>query len=216
MPSAALPAGPGAEQDLGPCRDHLPSGEVAPVTIVNDDTGPTSSEQPAGGDPPETTELLYTAGQSAWLALISIVAVAGFALALVALIVANGGDGGGGGAASDGGPTGPVTEAEISATEFAFDPGDVELVADEEATVTLVNDGAVEHNWTVIEQGTTVADEAEIPDAPTVGGVETVGAGEDASAGLTLEAGTYQVICTIAGHLSAGMEGTVTATAAGA
>lgn len=178
------------------------------MTMTSDDTGPAADTPPAA-----TSEMMYGAGQSAWLALMSVVALLGLALAVVALVVAGSDDGGGSSAASDGAPSGPVGEAEISATEFAFDPADVELFADEEVSVTLTNDGAVEHNWTVIEQGTTVTSEEEIPDAPKAGEVATIAAGEDGSTTLTLEAGEYQVVCTIAGHFAAGMEGTVVASA---
>jgi hypothetical protein len=175
------------------------------VTLTEDNSGvATPSDEPS--------EMIYGVGQSAWLAVVTVVAFLGLALGLVALIVAGSDDGGGGGVAADGGgPTGPVTEAEISASEFAFDPSDIELVADEEATVTLANDGAVEHNWTVLEEQ--VTSEEEIADAPVAGAVDTVTAGETGTGTLTLAEGSYQVVCTIAGHFAAGMEGVVTASA---
>lgn len=179
-----------------------------PVTITEDSSGVAAQSD-------EPSEMIYGVGQSAWLAVVTVVAFVGLALGLVAVIVAGSDDsGGGGGTASDGAaPSGPVSEADVGASEFAFDPSDIELVADTEATITLTNNGAVEHNWTVLEQDVTVTTEEEVADAPVAGLVETVPAGETGTGTLTLAEGTYQVICTIPGHFAAGMEGVVTASA---
>ncbi|OWY59019.1 hypothetical protein B7486_76835, partial [cyanobacterium TDX16] len=152
--------GPDPRWALGPWSGGAAALRVTSMTTIDDDTT-------AGAPPPaETSEMAYSAGQAAWITLMSLVALVALALSIVAVVIANSDDGGSAAPASDGASSGPVTEAEVAASEFAFDPADVELVADEEVSVTLANDGAVEHNWTVLEQGTTVTSEDEIPDAP--------------------------------------------------
>ena len=156
-----------------------------------------------------TSPMVYGEGQAAWLALLTVVAFGALALAVVALVLATSEDGGGsGGEAASGGPSDSL---EIVATEFAFDPADAEVLADQEATVTLVNDGSVEHNWTVLEAGTTIGAESEFDEGMVLEAVGTAAAGETAEGPVTLEAGEYQVICTISGHFDAGMQGTVVA-----
>ena len=157
----------------------------------------------------DASPMVYGEGQAAWLAVLTVVAFGALALALVAVVLAASEDGGGGGSVS----AGPSDALEITATDFAFDPADTEVIADTEATITLVNDGAVEHNWTVLEAGTTIESESEFDESLVVGEVGDAAVGETAEGGVTLEAGEYQVICTISGHLDAGMKGTVVASA---
>ncbi|MCO8127210.1 plastocyanin/azurin family copper-binding protein [Acidimicrobiia bacterium EGI L10123] len=161
---------------------------------------------PVLGEP--GAELLFSAGQSAWLALISVGVLLALGISTVALFLAMSDDDSGGGAAA---PAGPATSVEIEASEFAFDPSDVAVVADTDVAVTLDNVGAVEHNWTVLEAGTTIAEEAEFePDTVVAEVAADPGASESGS--VNLAAGSYQVICTIAGHFAAGMEGTLEVT----
>lgn len=153
--------------------------------------------------PPPSTELLFGAGQSAWLALVTVGVLIALATSMVALFMAMGDDGGGVAA-----PTASATALTVEAVEFSFDPRDVAVVADTDVEVTLDNTGTVEHNWTVLELGTTISDETDHDPATVVAEVAAV-PGETASGTVNLAAGGYQVICTIAGHFSAGMEGTL-------
>ena len=75
-----------------------------------------------------------------------------------------------------------------------------------EVTVELTNNGALEHNWAIVEPG------AEVPvplDAETAEGIllydtGLVDPGSTATATFTApEAGEYLVICTVAGHYPA-------------
>jgi uncharacterized cupredoxin-like copper-binding protein len=170
----------------------------------------------ADGSSEETTEgesspMVYGEGQSAWLAVVTVVAFGALALAIVAVVLASGEDSGGDGGSDA--AAGPSDQVEVIATDFAFDPVDVAVFADQEATVSMVNEGAVEHNWTVLTAGTSISSEAEFEDSLVEAEVATVAAGETGEAGITLAEGDYQVICTISGHFDAGMEGTVTASA---
>lgn len=155
----------------------------------------------------DTSEMRFGAGETAWLAVVTVLALMGVALGIVALVAASGG--GDGGAAAGGGAG--LTEARVSASEFAFDPADVALVAGTEATVELTNGGSVEHNWTVLNAGEEIAAESEFDESMVLAATDNTAAGASNSVNVTLEAGDYQVICTLPGHFDAGMAGTVTA-----
>lgn len=154
----------------------------------------------------ETSEMRFGAGETAWLAVVTVLALLGVALGVIALVAS---DGGGGSAAPADGGGGVSGEATVSASEFAFDPADVALTAGAEVTVELDNGGAVEHNWTVLSEE--IAAESEFNEDLVVAQVGNTAGGETNSASFTLEPGEYQVICTIAGHFDAGMQGTVSA-----
>jgi plastocyanin len=118
------------------------------------------------------------------------------ASSLVVLTACGGGDGDGatdtaadGAAASSGGVT-------IEATEFAYSPEDFSLPADQDTELTLANKGVVEHDIVVEE-----LDDRELVFA---------NAGETVTETVSLPAGTYTFYCSIPGHRSAGMEGTLT------
>lgn len=83
----------------------------------------------------------------------------------------------------------------ISATEFKFDPGSFTVPADTPTTVTLSNEGVVEHDITI--------DDADV--------VIYAAAGKSEQGEVTLPAGEHVFYCSIPGHRDAGMEGTVTA-----
>jgi plastocyanin len=84
----------------------------------------------------------------------------------------------------------------IVATEFAFDPEDFSLPADEDVELTLENAGVVEHDIVVEE-----LDDRELVYA---------NAGETVTETVNLSAGTYTFYCSIPGHRASGMEGTLT------
>ena len=112
-------------------------------------------------------------------------------------------DSGGGGAAT--------TDLSVAASEFEYSPDSATVVAGEAVTVTLDNGGAVEHNYSVVASGETIESEDDISDDLIVASVDAVAAGATGSGTITVDAGEYQVICTIEGHLDAGMEGSLTA-----
>lgn len=148
-------------------------------------------------------EMLFGAGQSAWLAVVSVGVLIALAVSFVALFIAMNDDDPVAAPAA-----GSATSITVEASEFAFDPADVSIVADTDVEVTLDNVGAVEHNWTVLESGMTISDESEFEESMAVAEV-IADAGSSSSGSVNLPGGSYQVICTIAGHFSAGMEGTL-------
>jgi uncharacterized cupredoxin-like copper-binding protein len=76
-------------------------------------------------------------------------------------------------------------------------------------TLTLNNQGTMEHTFAVIAEGGRVSSAAELGDTEPVAGAEA-GASVNAAFTAPSEPGPYQVVCTIPGHLEAGMEATLT------
>ena len=116
--------------------------------------------------------------------------------------------GGGDGAAADQ-PAAVTIEVVQNDLYFGESPDNVEnpptwtVPAGADVTVELTNNGALEHNWAIVEPG------AEVPvpvDPETAGDIllydtGLVDAGATATATFTApEAGDYLVICTVAGH----------------
>ena len=108
---------------------------------------------------------------------------------------------------------GPQTaELEVTMTDFAFDPAEASVPAGAEVTLTLINDGSVQHNWVLMEQGYTAEAPFNDEDQANVVFESTVPADESETVTFTApsEPGTYQVVCSLEGHLEAGMEATLT------
>jgi uncharacterized cupredoxin-like copper-binding protein len=131
-------------------------------------------------------------------------------IALAALVAGCNGDGDGGAAGTGDDAEAGQTELTVTADEFSFDPADVTAAADTDVTITLVNTGALEHEWAVIEQGSEISAESEFSDDIVAFEVEAIDGGEEATETFNLPAGTYQVICAIPGHFASGMEGSLT------
>ena len=108
---------------------------------------------------------------------------------------------------------GPGT-SEISTvmTEFAFSPSSSSVSAGSEVTLTLTNNGTFEHNWTLMDAGYTATGPFDATDRENVFAATTAAVGQSTNFTFTApsEAGTYQVVCSIPGHLQAGMEATLT------
>jgi hypothetical protein len=102
--------------------------------------------------------------------------------------------------------TGPPQSALFTvATEFAYAPDLWLAVPDTPIDVTMDNQGTVEHDWTVLSAS--IENESEFSEDLVLFRLY-------AEAGTTVEgttqplpAGTYQVICTIPGHFTAGQQG---------
>jgi uncharacterized cupredoxin-like copper-binding protein len=105
-------------------------------------------------------------------------------------------------------------ELQIEATEYAFEPDTVSVPAGEEVTVTLDNQGQLLHEWTIIEQGTTLEDTASFREELVYFETESA-PGEANTATFTApEPGSYQVVCAQPGHIEQGMTATLESVAA--
>lgn len=117
-------------------------------------------------------------------------------LAVALLAAACGGNGGNG--TPDPTTTTTVaggTEITIRTTEFAFDPDNIQAPAGVPVTLILVNDGVVEHDFSIDEIDLHIL----------------VQPGETQRETVTFTAGTYEVHCTVPGHHEAGMTATLVA-----
>lgn len=86
-------------------------------------------------------------------------------------------------------------EVTIIGTEFTFDPDELEVPANTPVTITLVNNGVVEHDITIDELGFHLL----------------ANPGETVSETITIPAGIYHIYCDVPGHHEAGMMGTLIA-----
>ncbi|HEY1296926.1 MAG TPA: copper-containing nitrite reductase [Chloroflexota bacterium] len=92
------------------------------------------------------------------------------------------------------------TDVTVGASEFKFNPTSLQLPSGKKVSITLQNNGAVEHDFTVDALGVKVS-------AP---------AGKSATADFTLDKpGTYDFYCSIPGHKEAGMHGTLSVAGSG-
>jgi uncharacterized cupredoxin-like copper-binding protein len=119
----------------------------------------------------------------------------------------------------------PITEITLVATDIAYDTNRLEVVAGQPVRITMRNEGALEHDFSIMElphTGEVMAEEAEgdmdghdmdhmdiepeIHVAPPLG--------EERSIEFTpTTPGEYDYFCTVNGHKEAGMVGTLVVTA---
>jgi plastocyanin len=109
-------------------------------------------------------------------------------VALAAVVLAACGSDEGGDLPAVAGPTSP--RLEVRATEMSYEPSEIAVAAGE-VEVVLHNEGSMLHDLRV-------ADEPIVVEA---------GAGESTTQQVTLEAGRYEIFCSVPGHREAGMEG---------
>ncbi|MCI0556531.1 MAG: cupredoxin domain-containing protein [Anaerolineae bacterium] len=109
----------------------------------------------------------------------------------------------------------PSTEITLVATDFAYNPVSITVPVGQPVTLSLRNNGAVEHDFVIEHIGVT---DVEASDSGPAAHHQMDQAEYDlhffARAGETetlrftaLELGTYQVFCSIEGHKEAGMIG---------
>ncbi len=102
----------------------------------------------------------------------------------------------------------PITITFVGTDDFAWDPVSASAQSGQEVTVILDNQGALEHNWIL---ASSAVDPATASDADALFGANVGYAQGGETKELTFTApgpGTYQFICTVAGHASGGMVGT--------
>jgi plastocyanin len=126
-----------------------------------------------------------------------------FVAASAALMLGACGSGNGGETGSAASP-GAGQAISVSAKEFSFDPGTIQIDAPGTYTFTLSNDGSTEHGLEIEGQGL----EEEI---------EEVVPGSSGELTVTFsKTGTYEFYCPVDGHRDKGMEGDLTVGAASA
>lgn len=83
----------------------------------------------------------------------------------------------------------------VSAVDIAFEPTEFSIAADTDVTITVTNNGALQHDFVI--EGTDFA-------------TELLNGGDSAELVVNLPAGEYVYFCSVPGHREAGMEGTLT------
>ena len=107
-----------------------------------------------------------------------------------------------------------ATKITVTVKEFAFDPNVITVTAGQPVELTFINEGAVEHDFAV--------EVIPVTDVSTSGGGDHHMSGDHSNYALhtsnpagetsTLtftptNPGTYKIICSVSGHLDAGMTG---------
>jgi plastocyanin len=103
---------------------------------------------------------------------------------------------------SDDGEEASGQRVDVSATEFAFNPPDLQVDAGGTYTFHLTNAGEFEHALEIEGQG---IDES----------TDIIGGGETADVTVDLAEGEYEIFCPVGNHREMGMEGTLTVGAGG-
>jgi uncharacterized cupredoxin-like copper-binding protein len=105
------------------------------------------------------------------------------------------------------------TTLNVEMSEFMFTPKDLAVPAGKEITLNLKNDGSIEHDFIILKKGVS----AVLPfNAETQkDGIffeARLNAGKSEMYTFTLpEAGDYEIICSVPGHLEAGMKARLSA-----
>ncbi len=113
---------------------------------------------------------------------------------------------------SCGGTSAPTTEIDVTLTDFQFSPNSFVVPTGKEITLTSRNSGGVIHNFMIMNLGQTVGQEYGDEDLANVYWKLEIPPGGDSSTTFTApeEPGDYEVVCSIPGHVQAGMIGKLT------
>lgn len=111
--------------------------------------------------------------------------------------------------ACGGGAGSPKTDLNVTLTDFQFVPNQFTVPAGQEITIEAANNGAVIHNFVIMNLGKTVGTEyTEEDDANVYWKLELpAGGSTDSTFTAPSEPGEYEVVCSTPGHVQAGMIG---------
>jgi uncharacterized cupredoxin-like copper-binding protein len=111
--------------------------------------------------------------------------------------------------ASCGGASAPTTELNLTVTDFQFSPSSFTVPAGKEITLNISNSGAVLHNFIIMNLDTAAGTEFGDEDLPNVYWTLEIPPGDASSTTFTApkEPGDYEIVCSIPGHIQAGMNG---------
>lgn len=125
------------------------------------------------------------------------------ALALGLVVTACGDD--------DAGPPPPGDRViEVDMGDFFFEPENLTLRAGTEVTIDAINVGELVHNFVVLPEGQQVDTAVGLDRDTFLFFVQAPSRASESARFTVPPPGTYQIVCTIAGHLEAGMGGTLT------
>lgn len=111
-----------------------------------------------------------------------------------------------------GGASGPSTSIKVDFTDFKFTPDQWTVPAGQEITITVKNDGAVEHEFVIMNLGATAGEAFGDEDEANIYWEVEAQPGESKTETFTAPSapGEYQIVCGTEGHLEAGMVGSMT------
>ena len=114
-------------------------------------------------------------------------------------------------AACGGAGTPAPARLSVDMTEFAFEPSSYSVPTGAEVSLALSNSGALEHEWVLMNAGTKASAPFDENDEGNIYWEQELNAGESGTFTFTTpeNPGEYQVVCGTAGHLEAGMVGTL-------
>jgi uncharacterized cupredoxin-like copper-binding protein len=106
----------------------------------------------------------------------------------------------------------PSTKLKVDMVEFIFTPAEFVIPAGQEITITAVNNGAVIHEFVIMNFGQTIGDDFGDEDEGNIYWEVEAEPGKTVTATFTAptEPGEYQVVCGTEGHFIAGMVGKLT------
>lgn len=107
--------------------------------------------------------------------------------------------------AACGGGASTSNSVKVTMTDFAFNPNTINVPAGKEVDITLTNNGTVDHDFTVMSKP--VSGTFSDADKANVIWQKTVAAGKTETDKFTApaQAGEYQIVCAVPGHVEAGM-----------
>ena len=113
------------------------------------------------------------------------------------------------------GGSGPSTSLKVDMTEFMFDPDVYTIPAGETITLELSNNGAIKHEFVIMNFGTEVGAEFGDEDEANIFWEAELEPGESGTFTFIApsEPGGYQIVCGTEGHYVAGMVGSLTVVA---
>ncbi len=106
-------------------------------------------------------------------------------------------------------------EVTVTMKEFAFEPDSLSVQAGSQVSLTIINLGALEHNFLIMDAGSEVSGSwSESDRANALLEQQRIAGGETLSVEFTVpsQPGTYQFLCSVPAHLEQGMEGVLTVT----
>ena len=108
----------------------------------------------------------------------------------------------------------PATQINVDMTDFAFTPNQFAVPAGQEITLHVTHDGLVTHDFIIMKYGTEVGAHFNDEDQPNIYWKVEVQPGDSKTFAFTApdQPGTYQVVCGMAGHVEAGMVGSLDVT----
>jgi len=114
------------------------------------------------------------------------------------------------------GSKGPVTKMDVTMTDFKYDPMIWNIVAGQEITMNIRNDGAVKHEFVIMKYGLSAGDKFGDEDEGNIYWEVELdpGASKTVTFSAPTDLGDYEVLCGTEGHLEAGMKASLTVSAA--